>query len=159
MIVQNHHSYEFKPFEMKVSRSALLPYSAHEMYDVVADVRSYPGFLPWCENMEIISESTEEVVAKLLISYGKLDISLTTKNKMKKDQSIQMSLVDGPFSNLVGEWLIQRLDDNACKVSLEMDFMFDNPVAHKLFGRVFQNVISAQLEAFQKRAQQLYGAS
>lgn len=144
---------------MKVSRSALLPYSAHQMYDVVADVRSYPGFLPWCNNMEIISETTQEVVAKLMISYGKLDFSLTTKNRMIKDQSIKMSLVDGPFSSLAGAWDIQRLDDNACKVSLEMDFMFDNPIAHKLFGRVFQTVISAQLDAFQKRAQQLYGQS
>jgi len=142
---------------MKVSRSALLPYSAPKMYDVVADVRSYPGFLPWCSGMEIVSESTEEVVAKLLISYRKLDFSLTTKNIMTKDESIQISLVEGPFSNLNGEWQIQSLDDNGCKVSLEMNFMFDSAVAHKLFGPVFQNVISAQLDAFQKRARQLYG--
>lgn len=144
---------------MKVSRSALLPYSAHKMYDVVADIRSYPGFLPWCDDMEIISESTEEVIAKLLISYGKLSFSMITKNQVIRDQSIVMSLVDGPFSSLSGEWNIQSLGEDACKVSLDMDFMFDNPITHKLFGRVFQNVISAQLEAFQKRAQQLHGQS
>lgn len=142
---------------MKVSRSALLPYSAHKMFDVVADIRSYPGFLPWCEGMQIMSEDSEEVIAKLLISYGKLNFSLTTKNRMVKDKSIAMSLIDGPFSSLSGEWRIQYLGEDACKVSLEMDFMFDNPITHRLFGRVFQNVISAQLEAFQKRAQQLHG--
>ena len=142
---------------MKVSRSAILPYSAEKMYDVVADIRSYPGFLNWCDNMQIISETPEQVVAKLMISYGKLNFSFTTKNQMVKNESITMNLVDGPFSSLTGMWTIQRLNDDASKVSLEMDFMFDNPITHKLFGRVFQKVISAQLDAFQTRAEQLYG--
>jgi len=142
---------------MKVSRSSLLPYSAAKMYDVVADVRSYPGFLNWCDNMEIISETADEVIAKLVISYGKLDFSFTTRNQMIKNESVQMSLVDGPFTKLSGMWTILMLDDNASKVSLEMDFTFDNPITHKLFGRVFQKIISAQLDAFQKRAEQLYG--
>ena len=144
---------------MKVSRSALLPYSAAQMFDVVSDIRSYPGFLKWCDNMQIISESPQEVVAKLMISYTKLNMSFTTRNTMVKNESIEMSLVDGPFSNLTGKWHIQRLDDHACKVSLEMDFMFENPITHKLFGRVFQNVISDQVDAFQQRAQQLYGSN
>jgi len=142
---------------MKVSRSSLLPYSAEKMYDVVADVRSYPGFLKWCDSMQIISETPEEVVAKLIISYGKLDFSFTTRNKMVKNETIQMNLVDGPFSRLNGVWTILKLDDDASKVSLEMEFAFDNPITQKLFGRVFQKIISAQLDAFQKRAQQLYG--
>lgn len=142
---------------MKVSRSSLLPYSAAKMYDVVADVRSYPGFLNWCENMQIISESPDEVVAKLIISYGKLNFSFTTRNKMQKNQSVEMALVDGPFSELNGQWTILSLDDNACKVSLEVDFMFDNPITHKVFGKVFHKIISAQLDAFQKRAELLYG--
>lgn len=142
---------------MKVSRSALLPYSAHQMFDVVSDVRSYPGFLNWCQGMQIISEDANEIVAKLMIAYGKLDFSFTTKNTMVKDQSIQMSLVDGPFSSLGGEWTIQALNEEGCKVSLEMDFEFDSVITHKLFSKVFQSVIVAQLEAFQQRAKQLYG--
>ncbi|MFT5572738.1 MAG: ribosome-associated toxin RatA of RatAB toxin-antitoxin module [Cryomorphaceae bacterium] len=142
---------------MKVSRSALLPYNAHQMFDVVSDVRSYPGFLNWCNDMQIISETDREVIAKLMISYGKLDFSFTTKNVMVKDESIQISLVDGPFSNLKGEWLIHPLSEQGCKVSLEMDFMFDSAITHKLFAGVFQKVIIAQLDAFQLRAQRLYG--
>jgi len=134
-----------------------LPYSAAKMYDVVADVRSYPGFLNWCDNMQIISEAPEEVVAKLVIIYGKLDFSFTTRNKMVKNQSVEMSLVDGPFTELNGVWTILPLDENASKVSLEVDFMFDNLITHKLFGQVFQKIISAQLDAFQKRAEVLYG--
>lgn len=142
---------------MKVSRTALLPYSAHQMFDVVSDVRSYPGFLNWCQDMQIISETESELVAKLFISYRGIDFSFTTKNTMAKDQSVQMSLVDGPFTELHGEWLIQPLNEQGCKVSLEMEFHFDNAVTHKLLSGVFQKIIVAQLEAFQQRAKQLYG--
>ena len=144
---------------MKVSRSALLPYSAEKMFDVVADIRSYPGFLKWCDDMQIISENAEEVVAKLMISYAKLNFSFTTRNKMKKNESITMNLVDGPFSSLTGQWTIQALSDDACKVSLEMDFMFDSKITDKLFGRFFENIINDQIDAFQKRASQLYGSN
>jgi len=143
---------------MKVSRSILLPYSAEKMFDVVADIRSYPSFLKWCDDIEIISESTEEVIAKLIISYSKLNFSLTTKNKMQQNKSITMNLVDGPFSNFTGQWLIEALNEDACKVLLEMDFMFESKITHKLFGRIFESVINDQIEAFQKRAEQLYGS-
>ena len=143
---------------MKVSRSVLLPYSAEKMFDVISDIRSYPGFLKWCDNMKIVSESSDEVVATLMISYSKLNLSFTTRNQMQKNESIVMNLVDGPFSSLTGKWTIQSLSEDACKVSLEMDFVFDNIITHKLFGRVFQNVISEQIDAFHKRAEMLYGS-
>jgi len=142
---------------MNVSRSALLPYNVRQMYDVIADVRSYPAFLNWCNGMDVISESDQEIVAKLLISYGKLNFSFTTRNVMVENHSVAMSLVEGPFSSLNGQWSLQQLDKSACKVSLEMDFNFENAITQKLFGRVFQSVIAAQLDAFQKRAEQLYG--
>lgn len=143
---------------MKVSRSALLPYSAANMYDVIADVRSYPSFLNWCTGMEILQETQDEVIAKLLISVSKLNFSFTTRNIMTRQQSIAISLIEGPFLSLEGQWTIQSLGENACKVSLEMDFLFDSALTQSLFGRIFQSVISAQLDAFQKRADQLYGA-
>jgi len=142
---------------MNVSRSALLPYSAAQMYDVIADVRSYPGFLNWCQGMEVLSENDEEVVAKLLIAYGKLNFSFTTRNRMSVNRSVTLNLVDGPFSDLQGQWSVQELSHEACKVSLDMNFTFESKITQNLFGRVFKNVIAAQLDAFQKRADQLYG--
>lgn len=141
---------------MNVSRSSLLPYSGQQMYDVIADVRAYPVFLNWCSGTEIHSESGEEVVAKLLISYGKLNFSFTTRNMMIASKSININLVDGPFASLGGQWQIKELGQSACKVSLEMDFNFESAITQTLFGRVFQNVIAAQLDAFQKRAEHLY---
>jgi len=142
---------------MNVSRSALLPYNARQMYDVIADIRSYPAFLNWCNGMEIISEDDEEVIAKLLISYGRLKFDFTTRNLMLRNKSVSIDLVEGPFSALGGQWLLQELSESACKVSLEMDFNFESRITQKLFGRVFQSVIAAQLDSFQKRAEQLYG--
>ena len=142
---------------MKISRSALLPYSAKNMYDVVADIPSYPDFIAWCNGVNIVSETSQEVVAELIIAYGVLDFSFTTRNIMSKHQFIQLSLVDGPFSSLKGEWGFTTLDENACKVTLEMDFIFDNSVTHKVFSGVFQKVVNTQFEAFQKRAKTLYG--
>ncbi len=142
---------------MNVSRSALLPFSARQIYQVIADVRSYPLFLNWCDDMSVVSESDEEMVAKLFISYGKLKFSFSTRNQMIEDQSVSMSLVDGPFSALDGKWEIQRLGESACKVSLIMDFKFESSVTQRLLGGVFKNVIAAQLDAFQKRANDLYG--
>ncbi len=143
---------------MNVSRSSLLPYSAQQMYHVISDVRSYPIFLNWCTGAEVVSESEDEVVAKLLISYGALKFDFTTRNLMAENESVQIKLVEGPFSTLAGTWGLQSLSDSASKVSLEMDFNFENSITQKLFGRVFQSVIAAQLDAFEKRANQLYGA-
>ena len=143
---------------MKISRSAILPYSAKNMYDVVADIPSYPEFLSWCSGVNIVSETEQEVVAQLIVAYGVLDFSFTTRNSMQKNQFILLRLVDGPFSDLNGEWAFKALDDNACKVSLEMDFEFKNSLTRSAFSSVFNKVVGTQLEAFQKRAETVYGA-
>jgi len=141
---------------MNVSRSAILNYSAENMYSIICDVQAYPQFLNWCTGVEILSESEDEMVAKLLIAYSKLNFSFTTRNTLRENQSLTMVLEDGPFSSLNGQWLIEKLSESACKVSLNMDFNFQSFFTQKLFGRVFQSVIAAQLDAFQKRAHALY---
>ena len=142
---------------MNVSRSSLLPYTADQMYTVIADIKAYPEFLNWCSATDIISESGDELVAKLSVMYGKLNLSFTTRNKMHFGERVTMTLVEGPFSKLNGRWVVQPLSDTACKVSLEMDFNFANMMTQKLFGKMFKSVIAAQLDAFQKRALTLYG--
>lgn len=141
---------------MNVSRSALLPYTADQMYDIISDVEAYPDFLNWCSASQVISELDSAVMAKLSISYGTLNLSFTTHNEMHPKSYVTMSLVEGPFSSLNGQWTIQALSDSACKVALEMDFNFESVLTQKLFGRVFQRVIATQLDAFQKRAEALY---
>lgn len=142
---------------MKVVRSALLPYSADKMYRIVADVEAYPDFLGWCKNAEIVSGSEQEVVARLHLSYSKLNILFTTRNQNRAGESIKLELVEGPFADLTGQWSFQALQDDACKVSVEMNFHFDSSIARRTMNGVFKNVITAQLNAFQQRAVDLHG--
>jgi ribosome-associated toxin RatA of RatAB toxin-antitoxin module len=126
------------------------------MYDIVSDVRAYPEFLNWCSSSQVLSEDDDGVVAKLTVAFGKLNLSFSTRNQMRPKRCVTMSLVEGPFSKLNGQWTIQSLSESACKVALEMDFNFENKLTQKLFGGVFQSVIAAQLDAFQKRAEILH---
>lgn len=142
---------------MKISRSALLPYSAMQMFDIVADVERYPSFLNWCEAVELLHENNNEIVAKLAIAFGKLKVQFTTRNLNTPGESIDLSLVEGPFSKFNGRWRFLALSDAACKVSIEMDFGFDNTLAPKLITNAFEKAMNAQLDAFQKRAHQLHG--
>lgn len=144
--------------DMKVQRSAILPYSSEQMYAVINDVRSYPEFLNWCSAATVHRESSSTQVAELTIAYRKLAFSFSTENTLTQNENIQMQLVAGPFKDLSGHWALQSLGDSACKVSLQMGFTFDNPITHRLFAKVFQSVVSAQVDAFQKRAEHVYGA-
>jgi len=144
---------------MKVSRSALLPFSAMQMYDVVADIDAYPEFLNWCEGTEIVRSTDAELVACLKVAYKKLRFQFTTSNLNMPGESIELKLVDGPFSNLHGIWAFKPLGEGASKVSIDMDFNLDTKLVPGVVGKVFEKIISSQLDAFQKRAQQLYGTS
>jgi len=144
---------------MNISRSALLPYSAQQMYNIVNDIRAYPQFLKWCKESQIISETSNDVVAKLLIKYSKLNFEFTTKNTNTQNQSIKLSLVDGPFNELHGEWRFDALNENACKVSLELQFDFKQKITKHIMAKVFSNLVSTQIEAFKDRANDLYGTN
>ncbi|NND82814.1 MAG: type II toxin-antitoxin system RatA family toxin [Gammaproteobacteria bacterium] len=141
---------------MNVVRSALLPYSASDMYRVVADIESYPQFIKFCTGADIISRDGDITVAKVHIEYSKLNIQFTTRNQNFPGRLIKMEKVDGPFIVLQGEWRFDALTDSACKVSVEMNFDFDNNVANTVLGPVFKKTIAMQLQAFQNRAEQLY---
>ena len=141
---------------MKVQRSALLPYSNAQMFAIIRDVPAYPSFLNWCDEASVEYEDEHIQKATLSVSYGKLKLSFSTENSLVQDERVGISLLSGPFKALSGAWNIQSLTADACKVSLEMDFTFDNPITQKLFGKVFQKVVTTQIEAFEKRANEIY---
>ncbi|MFC1664590.1 type II toxin-antitoxin system RatA family toxin [Pseudomonadota bacterium] len=141
----------------KISRSALVNFSAAQMYGLVADISSYKDFLPWCSGARITAKTPEVVVATLDISYKGLRSSFTTRNQMSLRESIQLSLLDGPFTSLQGLWKFDALEENACKISLDLEFSMKNSVLAKLVGQVFGEIASEQVDAFHQRAQVLYG--
>lgn len=142
---------------MNVLRSALLPYSAEKMYDIVADIEAYPDFLNWCSAADIVSQQPDWVIARLKIEYSKLNILFTTRNQNTPGKSILLSLVEGPFVDLSGEWRFEALTPEACKVCIEMDFNFEKSLTRKVLSGVFKKTIGMQLDAFQKRAELIHG--
>ena len=100
----------------QVTRSALLPYSAEQMFDVVNDVANYAMFLPWCSASEVLSQSETEMVARLTISRGSLAQQFTTRNELERPGAINLHLVDGPFTTLEGRWRFYSLGEDGAQI-------------------------------------------
>lgn len=140
-----------------VTRSALVAYSAESMFDLINDVERYPEFIPGCADTKVLEQDSENMRASMLISKAGVRQWFTTHNALKRGESIQMSLVDGPFSKLAGGWTIQALSDSACKIELNLDFAFSSRLVEMAFGRVFNSIAASMVVAFTKRAKQVYG--
>lgn len=140
----------------QISRSALVMFSAQQMYDLVNDVAKYPEFLPNCSGSKILNESAQSMSASVEISKAGLRKWFTTENALVNGQTIEMRLVDGPFKKLAGGWKFTPLDEQACKVSLELDFEFTNKLVEMAFGKVFNEVANNMVKAFSQRAKQVY---
>ncbi|WP_122036407.1 SRPBCC family protein [Aliivibrio sp. EL58] len=140
----------------QVSRSALVPFSAKQMYDLVNDVASYPQFLPGCSGSKVIEESESSMVASVDVAKAGIKKTFTTKNTLIDAQLIGMNLVDGPFKSLTGGWHFTALDETACKVELKLDFEFTNALVAMAFGKVFQELTNNMVNSFTQRAKQVY---
>lgn len=141
----------------RIQRSALVPYSAEEMYALVADVTSYGDFLPWCGGARVLGESADEVTAEVDIAYKKVRQSFTTVNQLDPGRQINMKLKQGPFSKLDGVWQFVPLDEQASKIMLDIDFDFSNRVAAAVIRPVFSLIANGLVDAFHDRAKALYG--
>ena len=142
----------------EVSRSALVPYSADDMYALVEDVDSYPSFLPWCSDVEVHFREDNVVEASLELHKGKLSKRFRTRNTMHPKDSMELSLVGGPFRHLAGGWVFQPLGDAGCKVSLELEFEFESRALDLLVGAFFEDACNSLVDAFTQRAAKVYGS-
>lgn len=140
-----------------IHKSALVPYSTEQMYELVDDVQKYPDFLPWCGAAREISRSENEVEASLDIAHSGIHKSFTTRNRLQPGQSIEMQLVEGPFKYLNGVWRFEKLGDAGSKVGLDLEFEFSNKLLGMTFGPVFSKLASSLVDAFIQRAQKVYG--
>ena len=140
-----------------VDRSALLPYTADEMYALVSDILTYPQFLPWCSGTEILSQEGEELSARIGFSVSGVSQSFTTRNRLQSGKEIAMQLVDGPFSQLEGRWRFEPLGDAGCKISLLLEYDFSSKMVSLVVGPVFNKIANTLVDAFQKRAVEVYG--
>ncbi|WP_298441248.1 SRPBCC family protein [uncultured Ferrimonas sp.] len=140
----------------EINRSALVRFSAAQMYALVNDVASYPKFLPGCVGSKVLEQAENQMVASVAVSKVGISHSFTTCNTLVENQSISMALQDGPFKALSGGWVFTPLRDDACKVELSLQFEFSSPLVAKAFGRVFSEVAQNMVQAFTERAKDVY---
>jgi ribosome-associated toxin RatA of RatAB toxin-antitoxin module len=140
----------------QVCRSALVSFSAQQMYDLVNDVARYPEFLPGCSGSRVLEVTDGKMVASVDVSKIGVSKTFTTANTLIPAVSIHMSLVDGPFKSLNGGWYFTPLDEQACKVELKLEFDFSSKMVELAFGKVFSELTSNMVNAFTQRAKQVY---
>ena len=142
-----------------IKRSALVPYSAEQMYRLVDDIERYPDFVPYCKKATELERTQDSVSAELEVAKSGIAKSFSTKNHLQLNQKISMELLDGPFKYLKGDWLFIPLSDTACKIELDLAFEFSNRLASLAFTSIFNQLIQSMVAAFTERAEQIYGDS
>jgi ribosome-associated toxin RatA of RatAB toxin-antitoxin module len=139
-----------------VEKSVLIWFTAQEMFDLVVDVPSYPQFLPWCDQTQILSTDDAGMTARIGMTFGGLHKSFTTRNTHVPGRQVQLSLIDGPFKQLDGVWnFIPLGEEQACRVELKLSYSFDS-VFGALVGPVFDRIAATLVDAFVKRAEAVY---
>jgi ribosome-associated toxin RatA of RatAB toxin-antitoxin module len=143
-----------------VHKSVLIWYSADEMFSLVVDVTRYPQFLPWCDRAAVLAEDERGMTAEIGIAFSGIHQTFTTLNEHVPGREVRMKLVSGPFSRLDGQWRFIALGEGrqrACKVELQLHYGFDNAALSALVGPVFDKIAGSLVDAFVKRAEQVYG--
>ncbi len=150
----------------QVKKSVLLWYAQHEIYQLVTDVESYPQFLPWCERVEVLGRDEQATTARLFLAYSGIRHAFTTRNVQVPDESVHITLVDGPFSLLDGLWRFVALplpagsggmDGAACKIEFEMRYEFSNALLEAAISPVFDRIANTFVDSFVRRAEQVHG--
>jgi ribosome-associated toxin RatA of RatAB toxin-antitoxin module len=143
-----------------VHKSVLIWYSAEEMFALVTDVESYPQFLPWCDHTSVLSRDEAGMKAEIGISFGGIRQTFTTRNDHVDGREVKLALVDGPFSRLEGCWRFTPVGEGgqrACRIDLQLDYAFRSTALAALVGPVFDRIAGSLVDAFVKRAEQVYG--
>ncbi len=139
-----------------VSKSALVHHSVAEMFQLVRDVEAYPGFLPWCHSTRILSREENRICVELVVARLGIRQAFSTCNHFVEDEWMELELQEGPFKYLRGRWSFIPLRPDACKVALTLDFEFAGALIDKAFGTVFNQIANSLVDAFCKRADEVY---
>jgi len=141
------------------SERRTLPYSAHQMYMLVADVSRYPEFLPWCIGARIFKRSGDEFWADLVIGFKMFREKFTSRVRLYPENRIEVDYVKGPLKYLHNEWSFEDAGEGQCVLDFVVDFEFKNPLFEKLVGGLFTEAVHRMVFAFEARARELYHPS
>jgi ribosome-associated toxin RatA of RatAB toxin-antitoxin module len=128
------------------------------MYELVKDVDGYANFLPWCSGSRLVSATEDRICGEIEVSRAGIRQSFTTCNGLVRNEQITIGLEKGPFKSLDGGWNFTPLQEQACKVELTLNFEFSGVLIDKAFGAVFNQIANSLVDAFCKRAGEVYGS-
>lgn len=142
----------------RVQKSVLVSHTPERMFELVDRVEDYPAFLPWCGGTELRLRDDQHTVATIHIAYLGIRQSFTTENRKTYPREMRIALQDGPFSHLEGDWLFSALGDDACKIEFRLEYVFSSRMLEKLLAPVFSHITNTFVDAFVRRADEVYGA-
>lgn len=141
-----------------IKKTAVVPYTPGQMYDLVNDIESYPEFLPWCSGASVTVHGEDSLTASLSMASGRIRQSFTTQNTMQPGRRIEVRLVSGPFRYLTGSWEFEPVDGGtSCRISLQMDFEFRNRILKLTLSKLFHHIVDSLVDAFSRRALSIHG--
>ncbi len=141
----------------QIRKSAVLPYSAEQIFALIEDIRAYPGFLPWCGRARVLQDLGDEVVAEITIAHGAFGKTFSTRNRYQRPKLAEMRLVSGPFRFLEGLWQLEPVPGGT-RVSLDMRFEFASRLVGVFLEPVFRQAAETMVQRFAQRARVVYGA-
>ncbi|WP_341679031.1 type II toxin-antitoxin system RatA family toxin [Niveibacterium sp. SC-1] len=140
----------------EVRKTVLIEFTPEQMFGLVDGVEDYPRFLPWCGGAEVIERTDAHTAARLHINYHGLKSHFATRNAKRRPEHMHIVLVEGPFKLLEGDWNFVALGERACKIEFRLHYEFSNKLIEKAVGPVFHHIASTFVDAFVKRAEQMY---
>jgi ribosome-associated toxin RatA of RatAB toxin-antitoxin module len=141
----------------RLSRSAILEHDVHKLYGLVEDIEEYPRFLPWCARAEVHERGLGSTRATLTVGVRGVRQSFTTQNTNRRDEGIDMRLVHGPFRHFIASWRFKALAPGACRIEFTLEYEFSNRGLAKLLEPLFNNIADTMVDAFTRRADEVYG--
>ncbi len=140
----------------KVEKTVLVMHSAAQMFALVDAVEDYPKFLPWCGGVDLLERTETSTSATLHINYHGIKQQFTTQNSKQFPHSMQISLKNGPFKHLDGDWYFTELRTDACKIEFRLNYEFANSFLEKLIAPVFSHIATTFVDGFVAQADKIY---
>jgi ribosome-associated toxin RatA of RatAB toxin-antitoxin module len=141
----------------RITRTAISPHSAHQLYALVQEVEAYPRFLPWCVDTRVLERTETSTRATITAGMGRVRQSFTTQNDNRPGEAIDMRLVEGPFKAFAAAWRFTPLGEGACKIDFSLEYEFASGIVGRVLEPLFERIANTMVDAFVRRAEEVHG--
>src|SRR3954464_4909140 len=141
----------------RITRTAISPHGAAELYALVEDVETYPRFLPWCTDARVLQRTETSTRATITAGMAGVRHSLTTDNENRPGEAIDMRLVEGPFKAFAAAWRFTPLGEGACKIDFSLEYEFASGIFGRVLEPLFERIANTMVDAFVRRAEEVHG--